>query len=486
MLSNSFVFADDTETALFKNFTEIIVSKPSDGHYISSTLDSFFGAIMPIKLNIHPSDFKSQYFSFIETALLYIFILILQNLFKTNRRTLLHTITFGFCASAALFFIQTQPMMLFIYDGFFRMLLPVFLFISLFSLLINNINNYSRKHLFFIFLLTFISAISNELIAFSTFIGFITYFLLSKIQRKPDEKIQTILIHILYSFFGIIVMLWAGAFTRKNDLEIQNIQYFINIIQSVPEFSKEYIKYIIVQYIPAYFLLICQFLFLYFKTNRDKKVIETAQLMLCFLFGFLIFFYLLIFLGKTYYWPGKYWVIHPDLHVMYKLILFSFNIVFFNIIYKYKFLKEKMISFIFIIVTIILCFKNYNFYAVFLQDRIIPLKMETYKAEKIIRLASLQHRNALLDNRIGEDGYLWALHKNVQNYTADLYINNISYISYLKNIEENSEMQNFVIFTDSDTANNDFNKNGGIFTEEEIRNINFTRLRDKRFLLNKK
>lgn len=47
-------------------------------------------------------------------------------------------------------------------------------------------------------------------------------------------------------------------------------------------------------------------------------------------------------------------------------------------------------------------------------------------------------------------------------------------------------MQNFVIFTDSDTANNDFNKNGGIFTEEEIRNINFTRLRDKRFLLNKK
>lgn len=53
MLSNSFVFADDTETALFKNFTEIIVSKPSDGHYISSTLDSFFGAIMPIKLFIH-------------------------------------------------------------------------------------------------------------------------------------------------------------------------------------------------------------------------------------------------------------------------------------------------------------------------------------------------------------------------------------------------------------------------------------------------
>lgn len=141
-LSYSFIFLDDANSNFYCTLVEWkdIFRVNEFCLCLSPILGRLFGAMLPYELNMHPSSFKSIYFSYIEAFLLIAFVILIAKLFnKKNGYELPVSILFS--ASALLFYIQNQPLTLIVYDVLFRMLLPVFLWCVFFLSLINDIKN---------------------------------------------------------------------------------------------------------------------------------------------------------------------------------------------------------------------------------------------------------------------------------------------------------------------------------------------------------
>ncbi len=463
-LCHSFIFADDTDTSrLFLNFKDILFNKPSNGIYISSFLDRIFAANLPFLLNIHPSSFKSEYFSAIEAFLLIFFISILSASMKKN---LNYICLFLFSTAIILYTIQMQPFLLFVYDGFFRMLLPVFMFIALFLLCIKN-----KTKISFISMpvLTFLCSISNEMICVTTLIGF---FLYSAIAFYKQNKYKYLyFVCTLSAFAGMSLLFHTGAFFRKiPSLVLFDMDFILVSLNSFGEFTKDYIKYIFLYHIFAYSLLIFQGIFLRFKLKNCETGLG---LIICFNIGILIFFAALIFLGKTH--ANQYWIVHEDLHVIYSIVLCTFNMVLAQTAINSNLFNAHFVNYILIIMTFTLLCKNYLFYEHFIKYEIDFLRIETYKAEKILIYANQKNKTAYIDEICSKTPYLWALWYSTNDNNKNITYNNSPYIEYLNQFMHNKINVNY-IFSEKEKTEKEFASNGGNFSRDELKNIDFNKI----------
>jgi len=479
MLNFAFIVSDDTNTVLCESLRKIFVS-PCNGIYVASFFDRFFGTYLPRIMNIHPSYFKSHYFCYIETIFLMIFILILNNiLVYKNKLNYFYLAGLFFTSSYLFIILQRQPYMLFVYDGFFRMLLPAFLWVSLFNILLKRLDDNNLKNIIIIGLLSFVCCISNEMICITTVIGFFILFIKSCLKSEY-KKIYLPLIVLLFSIVGLFIMIKTGAFLRKSGNEVFNLQYFIQVYKQIIDFSSDYIKYIFGQHIIEYVLLILQILVLYFKYPGDKVAKSRVVVILSFLLGVYIFFYMLIGLGRTHYTPGQYWIVHNDLHVIYSIMLCAFNFSLLNLIIEYKIIRKYIICILLSVIAVMFSYKNLEFYNNFIKNEISYLRRETYKAEKIIRLANSQNRLALISKTLFNNEHFWGLFYSVHDRKENFIYYTSPYIDTLNQFEKDKKLTNGFIFTDEETAMNDFYRNGGYFTEDELKNINFNNLINKK------
>lgn len=254
----------------------------------------------------------------------------------------------------------------------------------------------------------------------------------------------------------------------------------------MPSFTKEYVKFILLNHILEYIIIISQIYFIKVNNKNNELVNNTIRLTLCFLSGILLFFYMLVFLGRTYYKPGEYWIIHADLHVIYDIALCSFIFIMLNLMLRYNIMKKIYVTITFFIVSIVLLFNNYIEYKKILNDELLKFRIDTYKSEKIIRLANIHVKTALLDKKCFENSYNWALFYDYDDRKENYPYPTSLYIEYLNLFEKDeNKITNKFIFTDEEAVNKAFTENGGIFTEEELKNPNFNKLLDKNFLLNK-
>ncbi len=480
LLSYFFSFSFVTNDDLFltcNSFKDLFI-KPYNAHYISSFFCKLFAVYLPIKLCIHPHFFKSSYFCYIESFFIISFALIITNFFYLNKKiNYYYFIYFLFSVSLIFYFLKEQLfLLLFVYEGFFRILMPAFIFLLLFYILLNQFdNNYKR---FFVYLLIFLCGISNEMICVSVFLGLLFYFISSRKEKNNKLFINYILIVVL----GFIIFFKSGGFIRHSDTSMFNIQYFINLIKYIPEFCKDYFKYVIINHLFLHLLLIFQILILIFNKHSDLfNKIKTIKLIICFNLGILIFFFLLIGLGKTHYNYGQFWVIHTDLHVMYNIILSCFNITLFNLVTKLEIINEKIINNLFLIITIFIAFIIYYTYKDTLINFIKPMLESAYKTEKIIALANIKNKVAY----INDDSYklIWGYYcepnekEHNKLYNSSPYIMFINQFNFIKKINVN------YMFTNEENVNKEFKANGGIFTEDELKNINFNKLLDEKFII---
>ncbi len=468
-LCHSFIFADDTDTSrLFLNFKDILLKEPSNGIYVSSFLDRIFAANLPFLLNMHPSFFKSAYFSTIEAFILIFFIMIFSYLM--NKKANYACVIF-FSASLILYAIQKQAYVLFVYDGFFRMVLPVFMFIALFLMCIKN-----KTKISYIFMpvLTFLCAISNEMICISVLTGLLLYSLIA--FNKQDKNKYLYSICTLGAFIGLLLLFYTGAFFRKTPyLSLFIVDYIISIFNSIVEFSKEYCKYIFLNHIFAYILLIFQGIYIHLKLKKSKYKNKIISLIICFNTGILIFFALLIFLGKTHYHQGEYWIVHEDIHMIYSIILGAFNMTLAQTALNYKLINKQIINWVLVITSCLLMYKNYEFYQDIVIHNIDLVKIETYKAEKMLILANQKNKTAYLDKKCLIHPYLWGLWFSFDEHNENKIYKDSPYITYLNQFKKNKINVSYM-FTGKEKAEKEFRANGGEFTQNELENINFNTL----------
>lgn len=482
--SYSFIYMDDVDTIICDSFKNIFLN-PNNGIFITSIFDKLFGFYIPKEMNIHPSTFKSCYFNYIESFFIIAFTFILNSFFFIKKKfDFFYVLGFLFCSTTIFFIIQEQhqPHILFTYEGFFRMLLPSFLWIGAFYLL-TDFDCISKIKKIFISSLIFLACISNEMVCVSLLIGTLLYFGLN--LRK--QKISNIL-YIISAILGLIVLIKTGTFLRKTNNFIFDTQFIIELFSDFVAYSKDYIKYVFVNHIFTILLIIIQSIFLIIKTKKDKKVLNTIKLISSFFIGTLCFFLMLKALGRTHYENGQYWTRHEDLHMIFSFMLYTFNLTLLKIILEFNLISKKIISVLLILLFGMFTFSNIRYYKDMLQFKVKPYKQKYYKIEKILKLAQIKDEIALFNiNDVLIYQYLWPFFYEVEQIDEYKIYEQSPYIILINKFsEKENETPLKFMFVNDEEEKIAFKKNGGIFTEEELQNIDFNKLLDKDFILNNK
>lgn len=468
----SFIISDDAMT-LCSSFSDLF-SEPF-GFWVSSFFIKLFSIILPQTLNIHPSAFKAYYFSYLEAVIILFFVFILNSMFLYKKRlNFLYIAGFVFLFFLLFFFIREVSILwLFTYDGFFRMMMPCFFFAGLLSLNIKKIDNPEVKERFFIYPLTFLCCIANEPICITVTTGSFLYFLFS--LKEGNEKFIIKLMPVLISMAGFIVLIKAGTFVRTSDT-LPDLNLFLETLKLIPDFSRQYVYHIFYKHIILYVLLFLQTGVLFFCEKENEQIKKKIKLVFCYLFGLLMFYYMLIGLGNGYH--EQYYLVHLDLHVILNLILFSFNLVLLNLIISYKHIKDWIMCVILLIFSLFFAYFDYNvYYKWLLAGEIKPSRIEAYKAEKAIRIFNKKEETIIFSKRMWDYTFLWSF------YCTDCFEENVLYndsyfFEFLNQVEPGNITNRTYIFADEETFTKKMAENGGAFEEEELVNIDFNRLKN--------
>jgi hypothetical protein len=482
-LTYSFIFLDDANGNVYCTLVKWkeIFRTNEFSLCFSPVLGRIFGAILPYKLDLHPSYFKSIYFSYIE-AFIFIAFIFLFSKFISKKNNLEMPLYLLLSASAIFFFIQNQPFTLFVYDGFFRMIVPVILWCIFFLTFINDIRNNNDKVNIITCFVIFLCTVSNEFTAISLVS---TLFLWLLVQIMLYKKISyRNIVYFIVSLIGILILIKINAFYRKSPGLTVDLNFISILIKQVPQYFVSFVKYIFIKHIFAYILLISQIIFINIKLPKNTYKNQLITFNSCLLTGILIFFSSLIILGKTHYTEGNFWLIHDDLHLIYSIMLCAFNLSFLEIIISENLIKKYVAEFVLICFSAFFIYKNIIFYDAFLKSVIIPERRNYYTAEKMVRLADLKNKTAYLPDKYMEDTTMWPLFDSPEEQKTKRNNKNSRYIEYLNQFEKNQKINAEIIFTDENTVDKEFADNGGIITEEELHNIDFNKLTDKKFILN--
>ncbi len=458
---------DDCNSTL-AGFGNIFNSKYHN--YFDTFIDILLGWYIPLKLGVHPSFYKYFYYSYIQAfaflSFIFVFSLVLYR--KIDKIFPLAIFTaFGI-------FLYSNSWQIYfnlaVYTNLSRWIMPALYWTLLFYLLTLNNFNSKKFYIISIYILSLLCSISNELICITTLVGLFIY---NFVQAKENSN-NVILKCSVISLFGFIFLVFSGMFTRYTDVNSINIQYFLEIIKIIPDFIRSYIKYVFINHFFEYIIIAFQIYIICKKniaTDKNKNIIKLS---LCFIFAYLFFMFLLILFGIDYIVITK-----GDLHFCISVINCVCNMTLFNILLTSNIVKKQFIYTILVLVPLLLILFLKNNY-IETRQIIMQKRVETYKAEKIIRLANEKNKNAYLDEAISTDAALWHLF-NVNEETGV----GIKYIDTLNLFEKGKKIDCNVIFTDPKIVEEEFAKNGGVFTKEELEHPNFNNLLNKDFIQNK-
>ena len=288
---------------------------------------------------------------------------------------------------------------------------------------------------------------------------------------------------LVVAFIGLVC--YSFAFFRKiEDGTTINYDYIVNLFSLFGSFIAGYFKLIILnQLLPISLLLI---LSTYLVKNGElrEENINIVKILSFSLISFLIFFLLLFFLGKTHY-NGGFWVEHVELLILFNIVLITNIFIIFRQILQQGLLQKKHFIIFCLLTVLVLGFCNFKFYSGVFKE-IKSQKVEAYKIEKILRVASLQQRVALLPDSVLKIGYLWCFFaadwKNLNRFKTEIHYNS-DFISFYRSFEEESSMfENGYLYVPKMEAYEDFQKYNGGFAARELKNPKFTKLLDKNFL----
>ena len=258
------------------------------------------------------------------------------------------------------------------------------------------------------------------------------------------------------------------------------------------------------------------------KENSGKSI-RVVVFALALVVGAAFFNGALVMSGKSYYGQDLFWLVHPDLAVLTRMIFFSAVLILVGYIFTIQSgQKEIKTKRVLLILTIFLACTQISFYKNEYKY-IMGQRTQWYQTEKIYRFYSLQGKEAILPASISKEGTpFWHNQLGFElrlarksgypgvgyvdaNYPI-VYYKDINYaesttypIVYYKDINyaesttyptgipfpKPKEYVSYIL-TNSNIALQLFNDAGGEITEEELKKPVFDRLFDEDFVLNKK
>ena len=489
MFSFSFIYHDDLWYATLNNNNSLFFMS-ENGNHIASFLNRLFGSYIPLKTGMHPSAFKGEYFSYIQSGIFLIFIYFLSKLFFIKRkRNYMFPLYFLFAGAVFFLCFTAKPYLFFNYDGIFRVTMPVFFFSVFMYYFLKSLEEYTTKNILLASIFSLLCCINSEMLSVTIPCGCTLYIIISLINKKEIPK--TYIIAIICSLTGILIMALSGTYMRKSS----EFSYFSSIITNLKDFSADYIKYVFLNHIIEFSLIILQSVILFIKLP-DKKIVKDYNITIySFIFGILCFFASLIVLGKTFYGGESFWVEHPDLKASFSSLLWIFNFVLLNLILRFNLVKEYIATIIISILLVITAIYDVKIYKHYVFNDLFYKRISFYKIEKAIRLAELQNKPALLNKEtLNNSIYYYNSFistsgpvKKEPKFSADMenkIIKEVPFCKFYSHFEVICSQG--IIFTDEKTALNNFTEHGGTVSVNEIRNPKFEKLRDNNFVLGKK
>ncbi len=311
-----------------------------------------------------------------------------------------------------------------------------------------------------------------------------------------------IIANILYFSSPHFVSLFAIRGNTNNENPIARA------ISSIPDFSKNWFKVVFLDNysnILILMIIISTLLIILLSKEKEKKI-RVIIISLAIIFGVSFFNYSLILTGKS-------WLYHGDLKVLTRIMfLISLSIL---IGYIFTIDKVKNYKLNYIISSILMLYITYtsfnkiNTYKWLYSDFNYRRK-EWYITEKIYRLYSLNNKEAILpasreekDGNYFNDILYWSSKNNPIDWTGNAYWKyNYPAIYYqdltrafrhedgnlgLNKKITNDNTQYYVKYylTNREESFKLYSNMGGIFTKEELKELNFNRLFDKNFILNR-
>lgn len=468
------------------------------GGYIGLFLCKFFSYCLPLFLNIHPADFVGNWHSAIKSVF-FICLLLLMSKFSTfyNKSKWLYISTVLFLAFYVLYLTAFSNITWISYN-FYRYLCSLIpLSFLLYYIYKNSLVNYKKVRLLELITVCFCAYFvgsSLELIFFGI-LFFVTLLVVYNIVVKLLSKIKNLNIdfeklklNLNYKFYiPICVMSTAvllftqssGYKTVSSSRGMGNINISLDLVSEFTHLYKvKCFQDIWLYWIVFFLLLIVSAIFMY-RRNEIKKIVYPVLL----LTSILTVMYSLVMCGKSFTDCGfpQYYLNHDNIIAIYKLlILYPFFIL---LGYVYKLAKRK--NFIKILIVSILLIFPFYFFCI--SDEQIKhkleffysIKKEQYVIEKIMRFYYLNNETPIIEPK-----EFLAIIKQCMEIWEE-YPSSNKLLSHMDLIYKNNDATRLGVIIGTDSIEK-YYKKGGVFTEEELKELKFENLKDNNFVLNKK
>ena len=518
---NSVFYGDDFQFGtysrnpnIFDGFFKYIFTIHGGG-IISLLLTRLTCFTIPLLLGIHPADFICREVGIIQSIFLIIlFITYLNFLAFSKRVKILNTAFYLFICTFYLY--TTKIIADFVYsnnNNFWRYPFTFIFFNILFLFFYKTTTSKNKKISTFQYALVLLScivcAINNEFIIYSftaIFCLFFLYYLFAKFIIKSDKLIQ---IELSFKNFYIpAIIFFTSALWYVNIPGYKNIYSsrvpYINLLEiknSFCDYTVSYIKVLFIDFIWYWIAFLIIFIFCIMIAKKKKEITKIIIPLFPVISALAILFSFVLCPKGSY--ENNFWFYRDTLQLSYRMICIIPLFIYLDYIFKNlrkrttsKLFKTMIFTIIFIsgifFINIILTINSY----VDFSD-----KQRNYIADKMLRFYYLKNETPIL-YRYNNGGT--GCHSNLYNMTdPDIAGNEVDYVEYPdKTIctHKHAYIPNYYIAVYgqipeeliesgiyySYDAFEKFYENGGSFTQEELKKLPFSRLRDDNFVLGNK
>ena len=521
-LSYNTIAGDDVWQIFFVNDFFYELTHPDHGRYLAWMQMKILGSWLPQIIGIHPQEFISIFSSWVRGINIAILCLSISYFvairhYKKFLLPLLTIFAFVYYSSNLISHNISEINNLSPHFGYqFGLMIFLIFFIVLAKYLLKD--NVSKINIICCSLISFLSSL-NDTFAVIGIISLVILSLLLFINKSFFEK-KHVLFPAISFVIGAFISLY-GMFLDKHVIDFmdseQNTNFFLYWFEMLKTFIPQYFQYVFSMHLFLHIFIIVLFV-ICFKQNKNNQLIILALSMYL---GVLGFFASLITGGtETFYQKGLFWIAHNDLQLILQVILLSIFLLLLgeylhcrknlNIILKKFILSSIFVYISFLFLSSCSCFdlyiskykgtpevkkqayiaeKMYLFYAYQSKEAYLPINLLSYPeiASSFWVGMFVEQNERYVDlYEINANNPAWKERDEVVNKIKTYKMDNCFYVlCYMPQIYSLKNPIPFY-FLDDEAALNKFEELGGKFTDEELNNINFNRLYDIDFVLNKK
>ena len=521
-LSYNTIAGDDMWQIFFVNDFLYELTHPDHGRYLAWMQMKFFGSWLPQFLGIHPQNFISCFPALVRAINIAVLCLSVAyfSTIRNHKNFLLHTLTifvFVYYSANLITHNIAEINNLSPHFGYqFGLMIYLVFWIILLKYLLND--SVSKLNVVICSVVSFLSAL-NDAFAVMGIIS-LSFFIIFGFLKKIFVTKRQIVAPVVSFLVGAFLSLY-GLFLDKHVIDFmdseENINFFFYWFEMLKKFIPQFLEFVFLDHIFIHVFIIVFFI-LCFKQNKDSLFCIIALSMY---FGILGFFASLITGGtETFYQKGLFWIAHNDLQLILRVILFSiFLLLFGEYSYFSKVFSSKKYKFILVAINFVFLFLSLMhlgcFNAYIDRYKLAPeVKKQAYIAEKMYLFYAYQNKEAYLPINLLSyseiaSSFWVGMSFNEEVNSVDLFEINANNPEWKERDNVVSKIKSFKMdksfyvllympkiyslekappfyFVDQDEAYSKFNSLGGKFSDEELQNIDFNKLYDIDFVLNRK